>query len=330
LAAAQQLNRAGHLVTVFERDDAPGGLLRYGIPNFKLEKEVIDRRLEILKAEGIRFKTNTHVGVNFAVEKLNDFDAVLLSGGATIRRSLPVPGINSKGVVQAMTFLKQQNKRCSATSFGEEDILATGKNVIVIGGGDTGSDCVGTSNRQGAKSVINFEILPKPPQQRSEHTPWPYWPLKLHTSTSHEEGCDRNWLVATKEFIADDAGNLTGIKTVQVKWRSEKGKPLKLDEIPGTEKIWPCDLALLSLGFIGPETTLSEKFGLEIDVRGNYIGKEYQTNVSNVFVAGDMRRGQSLIVWALSEGREAAYKIDQYLMGFSHLPTKGNGDLPTL
>lgn len=330
LAAAQQLNRAGHLVSVFERDDALGGLLRYGIPNFKLEKGVIDRRIAILKEEGIEFYTNVNVGVNYSVEKLNEFDAVLLCGGATQRRSLPIKGINSKGVVQAMTFLKQQNKRDSDTKFYEEDILATNKNVIVIGGGDTGSDCVGTSNRQGATSVTNFEIMPKPPDHRSPNTPWPYWPLQLKTSSSHKEGCDRNWLINSKEFIADTDGKLIALKTIKVEWVYENGQRPVLKEIEGTEKTWPCGLVLLALGFTGPESTLSEQLGIKTDARSNYMTTNYQTNVPHIFTAGDMRRGQSLIVWAISEGREAAKKVDEYLMDFSNLPTKGNGDLPSL
>lgn len=332
LATAQQLNRAGHAVTVFERDDKIGGLLRYGIPNFKLEKDIIDRRISILKKEGITFKTNVNVGVNYSIEELNNFDAIVLCGGATERRSLPINGKNSKGVVQAMTFLKQQNKRNSFIKFEEEDILATGKNVIVIGGGDTGSDCVGTSNRQQAKSVTNFEIMPKPPVGRSDSTPWPYWPIKLKTSTSHEEGCDRNWLISTKEFITDKNGNLTALKTVQVEWVYKKGERPSLKEVPNTEKEWPCEMVLLALGFTGPEKSLSKQLGIETDFRGNYkaSSSEFQTNIPHIFTAGDMRRGQSLIVWAISEGREAARKVDEYLMGCSNLPTKGNGELPTL
>jgi glutamate synthase (NADPH) small chain len=329
LAAAQQLNRAGHTVTVFERDNAIGGLLRYGIPNFKLEKEIIDRRVAVLEAEGITFKVNVNVGVNYEVEKLKEFDSIVLCGGATERRSIPTKGIDSKGVVQAMTFLTQQTK----VLFGEEvkdQVLATGKDVIVIGGGDTGSDCIGTSNRQGAKSVTNFEILPKPPQHRSETTPWPFWPLQLKTSSSHEEGCDRNWLINTKEFIANDKGELVGLKTVEVAWKMVPGQRPELIEKEGSEKTWPCDLVLLALGFTGPEKTLSEQLGLQIDERSNYKARNYQTNVPNIFTAGDMRRGQSLIVWAISEGREAAREVDIFLMGNSNLPTKGNGDLPTV
>ncbi|GAB1307579.1 glutamate synthase subunit beta [Urechidicola sp. KH5] len=328
LAAAQQLNRAGHTITVFERDDEIGGLLRYGIPNFKMEKEIIDRRVSILKAEGISFEVNVNVGVNYDVENLKAFDAVVLCGGATERRSLPTPGIDADGVVQAMDFLTQQTK----VVFGKKvknQVLATGKDVIVIGGGDTGSDCIGTSNRQGAKSVTNFEIMPKPPMMRSDKTPWPYWPLQLKTSSSHKEGCEREWLINTKEFIKDEEGKLIALKTIQVEWEIEPGKRPQLIEVEGTEKTWPCDLALLALGFTGPESTLADKLGIEKDTRSNYkaaYGK-YQTNIPNIFTAGDMRRGQSLIVWAISEGREAARQVDIYLMGKSDLPTKGNGDI---
>jgi len=329
LAAAQQLNRAGHLVTVFERDNAIGGLLRYGIPNFKLEKEIIDRRVTILEAEGIQFKVNVNVGVNFSVGELNSFDSIVLCGGATESRSLPTKGIDAKGVVQAMTFLTQQTKSLYGEEF-QNQISAKDKNVIVIGGGDTGSDCIGTSNRQGAKSVTNFEIMAKPPVERSASTPWPYWPLQLKTSSSHEEGCERNWLINTKEFLTNEKGELTGLITVEVSWKITPGKSPELIEKEGSEKTWPCELALLTLGFKGPEKTLSEQLGLEIDRRNNYKATNYQTNNPHIFTAGDMRRGQSLIVWAISEGREAARAVDIYLMGKSSLPTKGNGDLPSL
>ena len=329
LAAAQQLNRAGHLVTVFERDNAIGGLLRYGIPNFKLEKGIIDRRVKVLEAEGIVFKVNVNVGFNYSVDQLNAFDSIVLCGGATESRSLPTKGIESKGVVQAMTFLTQQTKSLYGETIPNQ-IVAKDKNVIVIGGGDTGSDCVGTSNRQGAKSVTNFEIMPKPPKERSASTPWPFWPLQLKTSSSHEEGCDRNWLINTKEFIANDKGELVGLKTVEVSWKIIPGKRPELIEKEGSEKIWPCELALLALGFNGPEKTLSEQLGLEIDIKNNYKANNYQTNKPNIFTAGDMRRGQSLIVWAISEGREAARVVDLYLMGSTNLPTKGNGDLPSI
>jgi glutamate synthase (NADPH/NADH) small chain len=328
LAAAQQLNRAGHTVTVFERDDEIGGLLRYGIPNFKMEKEIIERRLDILKAEGIEFKVNVNVGVNYDVKELKAFDAIVLCGGATERRSLPTPGIDADGVVQAMDFLTQQTKVLFGQKI-ENQIMATDKDVIVIGGGDTGSDCIGTSNRHGAKSVTNFEIMPKPPGHRSPSTPWPYWPLQLKTSSSHKEGCERNWLINTKEFVTDDAGKLIALKTINVEWKMVPGQRPELIEIEGTEKTYPCDLALLALGFTGPESTLADKLGLERDARSNYKAAygEYQTNIPKIFAAGDMRRGQSLIVWAISEGREAARKVDEYLMGYSDLPTKGDGDL---
>ena len=329
LAAAQQLNRAGHLVTVFERDDAIGGLLRYGIPNFKMEKGIIDRRIAILEAEGIIFKTNINVGVNYDVKDLKSFDSIVLCGGSTEKRSLPTKGIEAEGVVQAMDFLTQQTKAL----FGKEvkdQIMATDKDVIVIGGGDTGSDCIGTSNRHGAKSVVNFEIMPKPPGHRSAKTPWPFWPLQLKTSSSHKEGADRNWLINTKEFVKDTNGKLIALKTVNVEWKMVLGEKPQLIEIAGTEKTWPCDLALLALGFTGPESTLADKLGLNTDARSNYkadYGK-YQTNVPNIFTAGDMRRGQSLIVWAISEGREAARQVDIFLMGKSELPSKDiAGDL---
>ena len=329
LAAAQQLNRAGHLVTVFERDDEVGGLLRYGIPNFKMEKGIIDRRIAILESEGIIFKTNINVGVNYDVKDLKSFDSIVLCGGSTEKRSLPTLGIEADGVVQAMDFLTQQTKAL----FGKEvkdQIMATDKDVIVIGGGDTGSDCIGTSNRHGAKSVVNFEIMPKPPGHRSAKTPWPFWPLQLKTSSSHKEGADRNWLINTKEFVKDTNGKLIALKTVNVEWKMVLGEKPQLIEIAGTEKTWPCDLALLALGFTGPESTLADKLGLNTDARSNYkatYGK-YQTNVSNIFTAGDMRRGQSLIVWAISEGREAARQVDIFLMGKSELPSKDiAGDL---
>lgn len=332
LATAQQLNRAGHLVTVFERDDEVGGLLRYGIPNFKMEKGIIDRRVKILEAEGIIFKVNANVGKNVSVDELKSFDAIVLTGGATQRRSLPTPGIDADGVVQAMHFLTQQTK----VVFGKEvqdQVLATDKNVIVIGGGDTGSDCVGTSNRQGAKSVVNFEIMPKPPGQRAASTPWPYWPLQLKTSSSHKEGVKRNWLINTKEFVKDENGKLTALKTVNVEWKTVPGQRPQLIEIEGTEKTWPCDLALLALGFTGPENYLADQLGIETDARSNYKATygQYQTSVPNIFTAGDMRRGQSLIVWAISEGREAARQVDIYLMGKSDLPSKNEeGDLPNI
>ena len=331
LAAAQQLNRAGHHVTVFERDSKIGGLLRYGIPDFKLEKHIIDRRVSVLEEEGIIFKTNVHVGKNVSIETLkNEFDAIVLCGGATIKRPIPIKGAHLKGVYQAMDFLKQNNQRVDGQSKFEEVILAKNKNVIVIGGGDTGSDCIGTSNRQGAKSVTNFEILSKPSTGRPANQPWPYWPMRLRSSSSHKEGVERFFSISTKEFIGDKKGNLKGLITVEVEWIFKKGERPLLKEIPNTEKHWDCDLVLLALGFTGPETTLIEQLGLETDFRTNVKASttNYMTNVSGVFTAGDMRRGQSLIVWAISEGRQAGHHIDSYLMGQSHLPLKDENDLP--
>lgn len=331
LAAAQQLNRAGHLVTVFERDAKIGGLLRYGIPDFKLEKNIIDRRVSILEAEGIQFRTNAHVGVNVSIETIKaDFDAVLLSGGATERRGIPIKGNHLKGVHQAMDFLKLNNQYVDGLADFENILSAKNKKVIVIGGGDTGSDCIGTSNRHGAKLVTNFEILSKPSEGRPANQPWPYWPMRLKTTSSHKEGAERHFSVSTKEFIGDKNGNLKGLKTVEVEWIFKEGERPQLKEIPNTEKQWDCDLVLLALGFVGAEKTLAEQFGLEMDFRTNIKAttKDYATNVSGIFAAGDMRRGQSLIVWAISEGRQAAYHIDTYLTGKSNLPLKDTNDLP--
>lgn len=330
LAAAQQLNRAGHKVTVFERDNKIGGLLRYGIPDFKMEKKVIDRRLEILIAEGIEFECNIEIGVTILAKEIEaKYDAVVICTGSTIKRELPIEGANLKGVVQAMDFLPHNNKAVDGQHNRLPKFLAKDKNVIVIGGGDTGSDCIGTSNRQGAKSVTNFEIMPKPSDQRTDENPWPYWPFKLKTSSSHEEGSHREWSILTKEFVGDSKGNLKGLKTVEVEWKKMSGERPKLSEIEGSEKEWPCELALLALGFTGPEKSLPEQFGLNFDKRGNIKGEKfYQTNKPNIFTAGDARRGQSLIVWAISEGREAAHQVDSYLMGKSNLPQKNKtGDL---
>ncbi|MDE3743764.1 glutamate synthase subunit beta, partial [Maribacter polysaccharolyticus] len=320
LAAAQQLNRAGHLVTVFERDEKPGGLLRYGIPDFKMEKTVIDRRLAILEEEGITFKCGVHVGVDIKASELKkEFDALVLCGGATVRRSLPIKGVDLKGVVQAMDFLAQNNRRVDGIKDLGEEILATDKDVIVIGGGDTGSDCIGTSIRHGAKSVSNFEIMDKGTPERPEGQPWPFWPMRLRTSSSHKEGAKRFFSISTKEFIGDADGNLKGLITTEVEWVKEPGKRPMLKEVPGTEKEWKCDLALLALGFTGSELTIAEQLGLDVDPRTNIkaTAVNYMSNVPGVFVAGDQRRGQSLIVWAISEGRQAAHHIDKYLMGQS-------------
>ncbi|HET9054651.1 MAG TPA: glutamate synthase subunit beta, partial [Cyclobacteriaceae bacterium] len=323
LAAAAQLNKAGHLVTVFERSDRIGGLLRYGIPDFKLEKHVIDRRVALMEKEGIVFKTNTHIGKNISAKKIADeFDAVLVSGGASAPRDLPIPGRNLKGVHFAMEFLPQQNKRVAGDKL-EDNILATGKNVLVIGGGDTGSDCVGTSNRHGAKNVTQIELLRKPPLTRNANNPWPLWPMVLMTSSSHDEGCERKWSILTKEFIGDAEGNLTGLKIAEIKWGVNDQGKMGFEEIPGTERVLPCELALLAIGFVGAEKTgIVKELDLELDERGNLKTDNYMTSVEGVFAAGDMRRGQSLVVWAISEGREAARSLDTWLMGESHLEAK--------
>lgn len=331
LAAAQQLNRAGHFVTVFERDEKPGGLLRYGIPDFKMEKSVIDRRLDVLKEEGVTFICDTHIGVDIKAEKLKEeFDAIVLTGGATIRRKLPIEGADLNGVVQAMDFLGQNNRRVDGVKELGEEIKATGKDVVVIGGGDTGSDCIGTSFRQGATSVSNFEIMPMASTERPEDQPWPFWPMRLRTSSSHKEGAERFFSISTKKFIGDGSGNLKGLITSEVEWIRTPGKRPQLKEIEGTEKEWKCELALLALGFSGSEDTVAQQLGLEMDDRTNIKASEvnYKTNVPGVFVAGDQRRGQSLIVWAISEGRQAAHHVDKFLMGETVLPLKGDGDLP--
>nr|WP_297917400.1 glutamate synthase subunit beta [uncultured Allomuricauda sp.] len=333
LATAQQLNRAGHSVTVFERDEKIGGLLRYGIPDFKMEKHIIDRRLQVLKDEGITFNTGIHIGKDIPAQVVKEaFDALVLCGGATVKRQLPIPGADLKGVVQAMDFLPQNNRKVDGIPFKGEDISAKGKHVIVIGGGDTGSDCIGTSIRHGALSVTNFEIMPRATLSRPHGQPWPFWPMRLRTSSSHDEGAERVFSIATKKFIGDDKRNLKGLLTVEVEWVKTPGKRPQLKEIKGTEKEWTCDLVLLALGFTGSETTMAEQLGLEIDTRTNIQASavNYKTNVPGVFVAGDQRRGQSLIVWAISEGRQAAHHVDTYLMGYSHLPLKGEGDLPRI
>ena len=328
LAAAQQLNKVGHEVHVFERDSKIGGLLRYGIPDFKMEKHIIDRRLSILEEEGIKFYTETEVGKDLSSEELKQYDSVVLCGGATIKRNLPIQGSNLNGVKQAMDFLKLQNEVVDGIKKTSEDLNAKNKDVIVIGGGDTGSDCIGTSNRQEAKSVTNFEIMPKPSKERSEENPWPYWPFKLKTTSSHEEGIHREWSILTKEFVGDKMGNVKSLKTVEVEWIKKEGQRPQLKEIDGSEKLWPCDLALLALGFTGHEPDLIDKLALKTDDNNQIITNNYQTSVPKIFSAGDMRRGQSLIVWAISEGREAAYEVDKFLMGSSKLETKEKGDLP--
>jgi glutamate synthase (NADPH) small chain len=341
LAAAQQLARAGHAVTVFEKNGRIGGLLRYGIPDFKMEKSHIDRRIEQMQAEGVVFRTGVLVGAlgegskvtNDAKETISpdalksQFDAVLLTGGAETSRDLPVPGRDLDGVHFAMEFLPQQNKVVAGDKLPSGkggQIKATGKHVVVIGGGDTGSDCVGTSNRHGAASVTQFELMPMPPEEENRPLTWPYWPYKLRTSSSHEEGCEREFAIATKEFIGGsgkEKGKLTALRTVRVEWQGGK-----MVEVPGSEKDVKCELVLLAMGFVSPVASVLDAFGVERDARGNAkaptdAARAYKTNVDKVFAAGDMRRGQSLIVWAIREGRQAARAVDHFLMGHSALPT---------
>ncbi|MEY3349525.1 MAG: glutamate synthase subunit beta [Bacteroidota bacterium] len=336
LAAAAQLNQAGHTIVVFERDEKPGGLLRYGIPDFKLEKKVIDRRIALMEQEGIVFRCNANVGVNVNMnDLLREYNAIILSGGSTVPRDLNVKGRELKGVYYAMQFLKQQNKLVAGSdplarkdiesNILDELITAKGKNIVVIGGGDTGSDCIGTSNRQGAKSITQFELLPKPPEKRTDIMPWPTYPMVLKTSSSHEEGCERKWAVATKEFIGDENGNLIGIKTVELDWKIENGRPANFIERTGSEKILDCDMVLLAMGFVAPEKNgMIDQLEIELDERGNVKAaeKEFKTNINKIFTCGDMRRGQSLVVWAISEGRECARKVDEFLMGESLLESK--------
>jgi glutamate synthase (NADPH) small chain len=336
LAAAQQLARVGHAVTVFEKNDRVGGLLRYGIPDFKLEKSHIDRRVAQMQAEGVVFRAGVLVGAmpdgskvtNWARESIGaeqlkqDFDAIVLCGGAEVSRDLPVPGRDLSGIHFAMEFLPQQNK-VNAGDKVKGQLSAAGKRVVVIGGGDTGSDCVGTSNRHGAKSVTQFELLPMPPELEDKPLVWPYWPVKLRTSSSHEEGCEREFAIATKEFVGGegkDAGKVKALKAVRVQWAGGK-----MTEVPGSETTLPADLVLLAMGFVSPLASVLESFGVDRDARGNARAHTeesggYATNVAKVFAAGDMRRGQSLVVWAIREGRQAARAVDAYLMGSSELP----------
>ena len=311
LAAAQQLRRAGHSVTVYEKNDRIGGLLRYGIPNFKLEKHVIDRRLEQMRAEGVTFAVNAHIGVNVPVESLTGhYDAILLCGGSEQPRDLKIPGRELKGIHFAMEFLPQQNRRCEGDAIDPSiAISAEGKRVVIIGGGDTGADCLGTSLRQRAKSVHQFEIMPKPPEQRAAQTPWPMWPLQLRTETSHEEGGIRDWSINSVKFTGDNKGNVQQLHAVRV------GPPPKFEAIPGSEFILEVDLVLLAMGFLGPvRSGMLEQLGVAVDARGNVAtGADYRTSVENIFSAGDMRRGQSLVVWAINEGRKAAASVDRYL-----------------
>jgi glutamate synthase (NADPH/NADH) small chain len=309
LAAAQQLARAGHDVTVFEKNDRIGGLLRYGIPNFKMEKHLIDRRLDQMRAEGVQFEVNAHIGVTHPVDDLQRrFDAILLAGGAEQPRNLNIPGRELKGIHFAMEFLPQQNRLCEGDTV-DSQILATGKRVVIIGGGDTGADCLGTSHRQGARSVTQFELLPKPPDERSPNTPWPLWPMQLRVESSHEEGGTRDWSVSTVKFTGDEAGNVTQLHATRV------GPAPTFAPIAGSEFTLDADLVLLAMGFTGPvKNGMVEKLGVSLDQRGNIAtGADYMSSVKGVFSAGDMRRGQSLVVWAIAEGRKAAEAIHGYL-----------------
>ncbi len=339
MAAAQQLARVGHDVTVFEKNDRVGGLLRYGIPDFKMEKSHIDKRVEQMQAEGVVFETGVLVSAegkipgitNFSKKNVTPaelqakFDAIILTGGAEQARDLPVPGRELKGVHFAMDFLPLQNKVVAGDKVAAQ-LVAAGKHVVVIGGGDTGSDCVGTSNRQGAKSVMQFEVMPKPPEEENKQLTWPYWPVKLRTSSSHEEGCDRDWAVTTKAFKGDSKGNVTALVTAHVEWQKDAATgQMKMVEVPGSEKEIPADLVLFAMGFVSPVGSVLEAFGIEKDNRGNAKATTdgdgcYKTNVAKVYAAGDMRRGQSLVVWAIREGRQVAREVDQFLMGDSTLP----------
>ncbi|HET7268587.1 MAG TPA: glutamate synthase subunit beta [Oleiagrimonas sp.] len=326
LAAAQQLARVGHDVTVFEKSDRPGGLLRYGIPDFKLDKHHIDRRIEQMQAEGVTFSCNIAVGMDATgaqtlvpANVVADYDAVVLAGGSETPRDLPIPGRELDGVHFAMDFLPQQN-HINAGDTVDAQILAGGKHVVVIGGGDTGSDCVGTSNRQGAEAVTQFELLPTPPKQEDKSLTWPYWPLKLRTSSSHEEGCQRDWSVATKRFNDDGNGRVKSITAVRLEWKDRK-----MTEIPGSEFEIKADLVLLAMGFVSPRQNMLDAFKIDKDARGNAKATEdaingYRTSAEKVFTAGDMHRGQSLVVWAIREGRQCAHAVDKYLMGQSELP----------
>jgi glutamate synthase (NADPH) small chain len=327
LAAAQQLRRAGHQVTVYERDEEPGGLLVYGIPDFKMDKELVRRRVRQMEEEGVTFQCNTGVGNDLdANELVNRHDAVLITIGSTLGRDLPVPGRELDGIHFAMEFLTQQNQRVSGRPVKGHELTAKDKNVIVIGGGDTGSDCLGTSIRQGARQIVSLELLPKPPEGVNPETPWPMWPLILRTSSSHQEGGEREWSILTKSFDGED-GKVKRLNAVRLQWsKPDENGRRSFEEIPGSEFAIDCDLALLAMGFVHPEDIIPEQLGLERDARGNvkadYGGPEgYKTSRKGVFAAGDTRRGQSLVVWAIHEGREAARAVDLELMGYTDLPS---------
>ncbi|NVH52198.1 glutamate synthase subunit beta [Photobacterium damselae subsp. damselae] len=327
LAAAEQLNSAGHTVTVFERDEKVGGLLRFGIPDFKLGMNIIDRKIDLMAKAGIEFVVNAHVGVDInALQLRQDFDVVLLTGGSTVPRNLPIPGRELTGVHFAMEFLAQNNRRANNMDLKATEIHAKDKHVVVIGGGDTGSDCVGTSNRHGASSITQLEILPVPPKTRPSNQPWPSYPMIMKTSTSHEEGCDQFWNILTKAFIGDDNGNVKALRIADITWdEAKEGERPSFTEVPGSERIIPCDLAFLAMGFLHPEPTgVLAQLDIALDDRGNVATTGYATNQAGIFAAGDMRTGQSLVVRCINEGRECARAIDNYLMGNSQLEAKAD------
>ncbi len=322
LAAAEQLNSAGHTVTVYERDEKVGGLLRFGIPDFKLSMEVIDRKINLMAEAGVQFIVNAHVGVDINAQQLRqEYDAVLLTGGSTVPRNLPIPGRELNGVYFAMQFLAQNNRRANNMDLKTEEIHAKGKHVVVIGGGDTGSDCVGTSNRHGAASITQVEIMPVPADKRPANMPWPQYPMILRTSTSHEEGCERHWNILTKEFIGNDKGEVTGLRIADIVWSDSRN----FTEVAGSERVIPCDMAFLAMGFLHPEPHgVLAQLDIALDERGNVATEGFATNQEGVFAAGDMRTGQSLVVRCINEGRECARSIDEYLMGNTNLEAKAD------
>lgn len=327
LAAAEQLNAAGHSVTVFERDEKVGGLLRFGIPDFKLGMDVIDRKINVMEQAGVKFVVNAHIGVDINAQQLRqEFDAVLLTGGSTVPRDLGIPGRDLKGVYFAMQFLAQNNRRANGMDLKGEEIHAKGKHVVVIGGGDTGSDCVGTSNRHGAASITQVEIMPIPSKMRPVNMPWPQYPMILRTSTSHEEGCERHWNILTKEFIGNEQGEVTGLRIADIVWKdSAPGERPSFDEVAGSERVIPCDMAFLAMGFLHPEPHgVLAQLGIKLDERGNVATQDFATNQKGVFAAGDMRTGQSLVVRCINEGRECARAVDTFLMGNTHLEAKAD------
>lgn len=327
LAAAEQLNSAGHTVTVFERDEKVGGLLRFGIPDFKLSMDVIDRKINLMAEAGVKFEVNAHVGVDINAQQLRqEFDAVLLTGGSTVPRNLPIPGRELSGVYFAMQFLAQNNRRANNMDLKTDEIHAKGKHVVVIGGGDTGSDCVGTSNRHGAASITQVEIMPMPADKRPANMPWPQYPMILRTSTSHEEGCERHWNILTKEFIGNANGEVTGLRIADIVWKeATAGERPSFEEVASSERVIPCDMAFLAMGFLHPEPHgVLAQLDIKLDERGNVATQNFATNQKGVFAAGDMRTGQSLVVRCINEGRESARAVDEYLMGNSHLEAKAD------